>query len=155
MAVCYVTWQEHLSTTKNEVFLDFKLLNSSIDLVISVRDLGPINELITVPNGLGESCRTRQTRPTMSRVFAITFSTARAFVGQYADNSLVCHFLRMTLSARWFYLWNGLLKIAHRWLGLYFVLQMESQSRQQALPVVCYFWRLLTFMGPCIVNVFF
>ena len=63
---------------------------------------------------LGESCRTRQTRPTMSRVFAITFSTARAFVGQFADNALVCHFLRMTLSARWFNLWSGVLKIAQR-----------------------------------------
>jgi hypothetical protein len=97
---CYGAGQELLSTTKNEAFIDFKLLSSSIDLVISVRDVGPINELITVPNGLGESCRTRQTRPTMSRVFAITFSTARAFVGQFADNSLVCHFLRMSLCAR-------------------------------------------------------
>lgn len=100
MAGCCGTYQERMSSTKNEAFIDFKALSSSSELVISVRDPGPINELITVPNGLGESCRTRQTRPTMSRVFAITFSTACAFVGQFADNSLVCHFLRMTLSAR-------------------------------------------------------
>jgi len=100
VAGCCGTCQELLSSTKNAIFLDFKLLSNSIDLVILVRDPGPINELITVPNGLGESCRTRQTRPTMSRVFAITFSTARTFVGQFADNSLVCHFLRVTVSAR-------------------------------------------------------
>jgi len=100
VAGCWRTCQELLSSTKNEVFLYFKFLSISIDLIISVGDPGPVNELITVRNGLGESCRTRQTRPTMSRVFAITFSTARAFVDQFDDNSLVCHFLRMTVSAR-------------------------------------------------------
>jgi hypothetical protein len=29
----------------------------------------------------------------MSRIFAITFSAACAFVGQFAENSPVCHFL--------------------------------------------------------------
>jgi hypothetical protein len=102
VAGCCGNCKELLSSTKNEVFLDFKFLSGPIELVISVRDPGPINELITVPNGLGESCRTRQTRLTMSRIFAITFSTAPAFVGQFAENSPVCHFLRMSVSARCF-----------------------------------------------------
>jgi hypothetical protein len=91
---------------------ELKVRSVSIDLVIVVRDPEPINEIVPVRSGLGESCRTRQTRLTMSRIFAITFSNARAFVGQFAENSVVCHFLLMSASTRRYYLGNGILKFA-------------------------------------------